>query len=104
VRCFLQMGLVANSRDVMALNVENFRNIGGAKSNGSIRLRKFPEENYLAVPVILIAPCITPQQGSNILSCHSSRCEGSNTSRGRAATLGGIRGGRFAPKKCFDGL
>jgi hypothetical protein len=48
----------------------------GATLNGSIRLRKFSEKNDLAVPRIEIARCITPQQGSNIMSCHSSRCKG----------------------------
>jgi hypothetical protein len=60
---------------MVVLNVEDFRNIGGLKSNGSIKLRKFPEKNDVAVPGIEVAPCITPQHGSNILSCHSSRCE-----------------------------
>jgi S-adenosylhomocysteine hydrolase len=89
---------------MVALNAEDFRNIRGAKSNGSIRLRKVAEENELAIPGIEIAPCITPQQGSNILGCHSSRCEGRlKHFSGESCGFGWHAGREIRPEEMFSG-
>jgi hypothetical protein len=89
---------------VVVLNVEDFRNIRGAASNGSIRSGKFPEENDMAVPGIEIGACITPQQGSNILSCHFSRCEGGlKHLSGESCDFGRHTGREICPEEMFNG-
>jgi hypothetical protein len=68
------------------------------------RLRKFPEENDLAVPGIEIAPCITPQQGSNILSCHSRRCKGGlKHFPGESCDFERHAGREICPEEMFNG-
>jgi hypothetical protein len=88
----------------VVLNIEDFRNIRGGKSSDSIRLRQFPEENDLAVPGIEIAACITPQQSSNILSCHSSGCEGGlKHFSGESCDFGLYAGKEIYPKEMLNG-